>query len=35
MELGGVSVPGPRPYNEDTYLLKDLSAYELHQPPSS
>ncbi|MEI7813916.1 MAG: protein phosphatase 2C domain-containing protein [Coriobacteriia bacterium] len=28
MELGGVSVPGPRPYNEDTYLLKDLSAYE-------
>jgi serine/threonine protein phosphatase PrpC len=24
MELGGNSVPGPRPYNEDTFLLKDL-----------
>ncbi|NTU71573.1 MAG: serine/threonine-protein phosphatase [Coriobacteriia bacterium] len=27
ISLGGFSVPGPRPYNEDNYLIKDLSAY--------
>lgn len=27
MTLGGSSVPGPRPYNEDNYLLTDLSDY--------
>jgi serine/threonine protein phosphatase PrpC len=27
MDFGGTSVSGPRPYNEDTYLLKDLSGY--------
>ena len=25
MDFGGSSVPGPRPYNEDNYLLTDLS----------
>jgi len=27
MDLGGSSVPGPRPYNEDNYLLTDLSQH--------
>jgi PPM family protein phosphatase len=27
MDLGGASVSGPRPYNEDTFAYRDLSAY--------
>jgi protein phosphatase len=30
MDLGGTSVPGPRPYNEDTFAYRDLSAYSTH-----
>jgi len=28
MNLGGSSIPGPRPYNEDAYLLRDLSQHK-------
>lgn len=28
MDLGGSSVPGPRPYNEDNYLLSDISRHQ-------